>query len=108
MSSSNARTPQREHFPPTLPVERHNVRMVYLADPMTVPGFHTFTAGRFDAHQGKRPDVADMVNVSACGPHGESGVHFTPAMIVHMANTLLTENERSAILAPAIAGGHDE
>jgi hypothetical protein len=88
----NARTPL-----PDLPLDRHKA---YEFDAL---GESTFALRR--THEGaERRGEPDMI---AMGSHGSCSVsiHISPAMLVRLANTLLTDAEKAAItFAPALAG----
>lgn len=62
------------------------------------------------AHRSNRPkDAADTIFVGASSSAGALTLNLTPALVVALANTMLTDSERSCItFTPAIAGGHTE
>jgi hypothetical protein len=95
-----------DSLPPTLSIERLDSLktngIVYLDEEE-----RGFSACR----HAKEGDTLDYIALSYSpdgSKHGFAAIYLTPAMIVHMANTLLTDSERSAILAPALAGADTE
>lgn len=98
------RNPFNEHLPPAMPVEAFEAT----CDLNTIYKREHIRAHRMRFNESMRPDEPDLIQLSTNA--GAIAVQFTltPAMIVHLANTMLTENERAAILAPALAGGLTE
>lgn len=85
----------RRREQPVLPMEH-----------MTTDGRCYVDDGNVSAHRGAgEPDTIYL------GFHTHGGtvtMYLTPAALVHLANELLTDNERAAILAPTIAGAASE
>ena len=86
-----------ENLPPVLPIERKPIR-VHLSS-IYEPRVQ-ISANRVsfevDVDRGE-PDTI-LLNAYYRGVSAE--MQLTPAMIVHLANTILTDNERGAIVFP--------
>jgi hypothetical protein len=86
---------------PELPLVHRDMGVVELAG-------HAITAQRGARDRFlDRPDTI-ILSVDGGGHSGSFSTYLTPAMVVHMANAMLTDEERAAILAPALAGAGTE
>lgn len=75
---------------PALPIERFNPGVVALSA-MYGPSLE---AQRNPSQYG---DLPDSLIISTHSSQGSFSTYLTPAMLVHIANTLLTDTERAAI-----------
>ena len=84
---------------PDLPIEHPAVKRRVTLDNYAV-----------DAHRAPERDTSkpDTIYITFCNHGGTVTIYITPSALVHMANELLTDNERAAILAPSIAGAGTE
>lgn len=73
---------------PALPMEHTDVDLVYLDEKMDL---HAMRCVR------SIPDTPDMIQLCFNSHSGTATVFLTPAMLVHLANTQLTDTERAAI-----------
>lgn len=94
--SASYQTPV-ENLPPVLPVERMVARVSLTS--IYESGVH-LRAQRHSFKDNPAPTDLDAILVSGnCGPVS-ADLSFTPGMIVHLANTMLTDSERGVIAFP--------
>jgi hypothetical protein len=91
-----------KQLPPDLPPERFDAL-----------AFLTSIYRTGDAIEARRwrfgSAASDSIQLTARSGCVDVRLTLTPAMIAHLANTVLTDNERAAInFAPALAGGNSE
>lgn len=89
-----------ENLPPALPIERYRanvaLRTIYESGPQLRARRNHFEG---DDESGT-PDLI-AIDAYAYGNAVSAGIGLTPAMVVHLANEMLTDNERAAIRQPA-------
>jgi len=88
----------------TLPLVRSGDRHTRLVDVAKVDDAK-LTVQRCDraglARELRQPEMPDSILLTADGPSVTTTVCLSPAMLVQMANTMLTDEERAHIRVPA-------
>lgn len=81
---------------PTLPLVRQAVAWTEL-----VSALDSFHAHRFDRSK-ESPERPDTIIISDHTPSSDVMIKVTPAQLVHLANTMLTDAEREFITHPHV------